>query len=92
MEINKELIEKVAKVSRLKLTEKEVKEFQPQFNEIIKFFSILDEADTKNVKPSFQPIEIKNVLREDKIIQKDLDLLSNTKHKKDNFFTAPKTI
>ena len=84
MEINKELIEKVAKVSRLKLSEKEIREFQPQLNEIVKFFSILDEADTKSIKPSFQPIEIKNVLREDKVIQKDQGLLSNTKHKKDN--------
>ena len=94
MEINKELILKVAKNSRLKLTEKEAEEFVPQFKEILNSFSKLDEIKTEKVKPSFHPIEIKNHLRED-IVKESIEtneLLKNTKNKKGNYFLGPKAL
>ena len=94
MEINKELIERVAKNSKLRLSENEIKEFLPQFKEILDTFSELKKINTDNVKPSFQPIEVKNKVRED-IIKESIDvreLLKNTKHKKDNYFLGPKTL
>ena len=62
MNLDKELIKKVAKNSRLELTEEEIKEFLPQLKEILSSFSKLQELDTEKVKPSFQPLEIKNIL------------------------------
>jgi len=94
MEINKELILKVAKNARLKLTEEEVKEFVPQFKEILNTFSELDKVKTDNVKPSFHPIEIKNALREDepKECVPSEELLKNAKHKKNSYFLGPKAL
>jgi len=94
MRIDNQIIEKVAQNARLKLTKKEIEELTPQLSEILQTFSKLDELDTENVNPSFQPIELKNVLREDKE-KKPLtqeEILSNTKHKKDGFFKCPKVI
>ena len=94
MQVNAELIRKVAKNARLNLTEEEVKEFEPQFKEILESFSELSKVDTKDVKPSFQPIEIKNHLREDDVgesIERE-ELLKNTKHKKDGYFLGPKAL
>jgi len=94
MNINKELILNVAKNARLDLTEKEVEEFLPQLKDVLNLFSEIEKAPTQNVEPSFQPIEIKNIFREDKI-EKSLtqeEALSNTKHKKDGFFKGPKTL
>lgn len=94
METNRELIEKIASISRLNLTESEVNEFLPQLKEILNAFSKIKEIDTENVKPSFQPLEIKNVYREDKT-EKCLsqeEALKNTKHKENGFFKGPKTI
>ena len=94
MEINKELIERVAKNARIELTEQEKEEFIPQLKEILESFSIINEADTQNVHASFQPLTIKNVFREDHpptcLTQEQA--LANTKHKKDGFFLGPKTI
>lgn len=94
MEVNKELIEKVAKNARLKLTEEEIKEFIPQLKEILNAFSEISKVNTSKVKPSFQPIEIKNSLRED--IPKECiptkKLLENSKHKKGNYFLGPKAL
>ncbi len=94
MEVNKELILKVAKNARLSLTEDEIKEFIPQFKEILVAFSELNKVNTDNMKPSFQPTEVKNVLRED--IEKESipqdEILKNTHQKKDGYFLGPKAI
>lgn len=94
MEVNKELILKVAKNARLRLTENEVKEFLPQFKEILNAFSELDKVNTNNTKPSFQPINIRNAIREDspKECVKTDEILKNTKHKKDSYFLGPKAL
>ena len=94
MEINKEVILKVAKNARLNLTNEEIIQFTSDFKEIISAFSQLDELNTNNIKPSFQPIEIKNVLRED--IEKKCvpveEILKNAKHKKGDYFLGPKAL
>lgn len=92
MEINKELLDKVAKISRLELTDQEKKEFLPQLKEILDNFSIINEAPTDNIQPSFQPLLIKDVTREDKpeSCLKQEEALKNTEHKKGGFFKGPK--
>ena len=94
MEINESLIKKVAEVARLQLTDSEIKKFTPQLREALENFSKLQEVDTKGVKPSFQPVEIKNVLREDvpKQCLTQEQALSQTKHKKDGYFKGPRAV
>lgn len=94
MNIDEPILERVAVNARINLTEEEVSEFLPQLQEIINFFSKIDEAETKNIKPSLQPIELKNVLREDKskICLTQEEALSNTKNKKDGYFKGPKSV
>ena len=90
--IDEGLILKVAKNSRLKLSEAEVKKFLPQMREILESFSKLDLLDVSKAKPSFQPIPVKNVLRKD-IPKESLSqeqALSLAKHKKDDYFKGPK--
>ncbi len=94
MEVNKELISKVAKNARLSLTDEEIKEFIPQFKEILESFKELNKINTEKIKPSFQPIEIKNVLREDTpkpCISTEI-ILNNTKHKENNYFKGPRAL
>ncbi|MBS3167719.1 Asp-tRNA(Asn)/Glu-tRNA(Gln) amidotransferase subunit GatC [Candidatus Woesearchaeota archaeon] len=94
MDINKELILKVAKNARLELTDQEIKEFLPQLKEVLNSFSELSKINTDKINPSFQPIDIKNKLREDQEEPSidNKELLKNTKHKKDNYFLGPKAI
>jgi len=94
MEIDRKLLEHVADVARLNLTEEEIKKFLPQLKEALEFFSQLKEVNTENVKPSFQPVEMKNSMREDK--EKEClsqeDALSLAEHKKDGYFKGPKAV
>jgi aspartyl-tRNA(Asn)/glutamyl-tRNA(Gln) amidotransferase subunit C len=65
MEVDKELIRKVAAAARLKLSEEELEKFVPQIKEVIvDSFSRLDEVDAKE-EPSFQPVPLCNRFRED---------------------------
>ena len=94
MEVNKELIQHVAGIARLKLTDKEADGFVDDFKEILEFFSVISKCDTEGVKPSFQPVEIKNFMRED-LIESSIsqeDALKNTEHKKDGYFKGPRAV
>ena len=90
--VNKELLLEVAKNARLKLSEKEIEKFLPQFKEVLESFSKLDEIDVSKEEPSFQPIQMKNVFRED-VVKESVSqetALSNTSHKKDGYFKGPR--
>jgi len=94
MEIDEKLIKKVAALAKIELNEEEIKEFIPQFKDILTYFSKLDEIEVDSVEPSFHPIELKNVVREDKV-EKSLSVeeaFKNTIHKKDGFFKGPRVI
>ena len=94
MKVNKELIEHVAGLAKLKLTEHEIEKFVPQLDEVFEFISKLKDVDTEGVEPSFQPVEIRNVMREDKekeCLSQD-DALSLTDHKKDGYFKGPRAV
>ncbi len=93
MKVDKELISKVAKNARLNLSDKEIDEFIKDFKEILDQFSVLDKVDTKDVKPSFQPLPLKNVSRDDKVGKclSQEEALNNTQNKKDGFFKGPKS-
>jgi aspartyl-tRNA(Asn)/glutamyl-tRNA(Gln) amidotransferase subunit C len=94
MNINKELIEHVAEIARLKLNNKESDKFLPQLQDILKTFSEIEKVDTKNIKPSIQPVELRNMMREDKeeISLTQEEALFNTSHKKDGYFKGPKVV
>jgi aspartyl-tRNA(Asn)/glutamyl-tRNA(Gln) amidotransferase subunit C len=90
--IDEDVVRHVARLARLELTEKETKKFEKDLNEILKAFKILDEAP--NAEPSFQPIAMRNILREDTVEQglSQETALRNTKHKEKGFFRGPKAV
>jgi aspartyl-tRNA(Asn)/glutamyl-tRNA(Gln) amidotransferase subunit C len=94
MKVDKELIKNVGEVSRLNLSSKEIQEFVIELQEVLENFSLIDKCDTSKVEPSFQPVELKNALRDDKVVDclSQEDALSNSKDKKDGYFKGPRSI
>ena len=92
--VDKELLLRVAKNARLKLSDQEVEEFLPQMKEILEAFNKLDKLDVSNEKPSFQPLQLKNVFRDDTVGKclSQKEALANTKHKKNGYFLGPKVV
>ena len=94
MKIDKLLVKKVAAIARINLSEQELIRFTQDFKNILKDFSELRKIDTDSVEPTFCPIVLKNIYRQDsvgKCLTKQ-KALSNTKHKEKGFFKGPKTI
>ena len=92
MKITEETVERVAKLARIELTAREVKKFEKDLNDILAAFKTLDEAPMS--EPSFQPIKMQNVMREDepeKCLTNE-EALRNTKHKEKGFFKGPKAV
>lgn len=91
--ITPETIKHIASLARLNLTAGESKRFQADMEEILKAFDVLNSLPTES-EPSFQPMKLEAVLRED---EKEPPLtqeqaLSNTKHKEKGFFRGPKAV
>jgi aspartyl-tRNA(Asn)/glutamyl-tRNA(Gln) amidotransferase subunit C len=92
--VDKEILLRVAKNSRLSLTEQEVEEFLPQLQGILEAFSKLDKLDVSKAKAAFQPLPVENVMREDKAkacLSND-DALSLTQHQKGAYFKGPRVV
>ena len=90
--ITPETVKRVARIARLKLSDKEISKFSKDMESILGAFKDLERVPTHGVKPSFQPIETKNVLRKDRV-EPSLtqgQALSNTKNKEKGFFKGPK--
>ena len=92
--IDKQLVEHIALISRLNLTEDEKTLYTKQLGEIIDSFKMLDELDNtiKDEQPAFHAIEFGNVWREDNPTKTDWDPLSNSLKKEGGYFQGPKII
>jgi len=92
MKITEETVERVAKLARIELTAREVKKFEKDLNDILAAFKTLDEAPMS--EPSFQPIKMQNVMRDDEpeTCLTNEEALRNTKHKEKGFFKGPKAV
>lgn len=94
MRVNEDLIKHVAELARINLTKDEITEFTPQLKEVLEHFEKIQQVDTEDIEPSFQPIRMRDALREDKIepsIPQE-EALRNAQHKKDGFFRGPGSI
>lgn len=85
--ISKKDVQNIAKLARLSLSEKEIEKYQEEISEILDYIEKLKEVNVENVKAMSHPIEVENVLRNDKEkredserIKKLLDLMPETKN------------
>lgn len=91
--IEEQTVKKVAQVARLDLTDQEIKKFSVDLNNILDAFKEIEKVKTDSVEPTFQPIPVKDVLRED-IVESSFSqetALSNVKiNKEEGHFKGPK--
>ena len=92
--IDKEVVEKVAKLSRLELDEAEVALYAAQLNQILDTMAGLQQIDTEGVAPLAHVLPIENVLREDEVGQcfTQEKVLANAPEQADGMFQVPKIV
>lgn len=65
MPLSREEVLHIALLARLGLTPEDVSRFQEQLSQIVDYFEVLKEVDTEGVSPTFYPLPLENILRED---------------------------
>ncbi|MBM3304192.1 MAG: Asp-tRNA(Asn)/Glu-tRNA(Gln) amidotransferase subunit GatC [Candidatus Aenigmarchaeota archaeon] len=92
--VSKDDVKRVAAVARLNLSGKELDRFSGELEKILDAFRELEGIDTVNVKPSFQPIPMSNVLREDKVKPSlpQAKAIRNAKNREAGFVKGPRVL
>ena len=92
--IDQESVRKVAKLSRLELSEAEVEEFAGQLSAILDYMEKMNELDTTNVEPLAHCLPISNVFREDAAKESlgTEKTLANAPQRDGEFFKVPKIL
>ena len=67
MKIDQNMISRVAKLSRLELSDDEKAEFSKQLSEIISYVEKINELQTENIEPTDHIVDLKNVFRKDEV-------------------------
>jgi aspartyl-tRNA(Asn)/glutamyl-tRNA(Gln) amidotransferase subunit C len=67
MRITPEVVERVARLSRLELTAEEIATFAAQLSSILEYFARLDRLPTEGVEPTSHALRITNVFRDDQV-------------------------
>lgn len=65
--LTKEDILKLARLSRLKLSDSEIDEFKDEISAILGYVEKLSEVDTEGLKPTYQVTGLTNVTRSDEV-------------------------
>ncbi len=87
-------VKKVAKLSRLDLTDAEITEFTGQLSAILGYVEKLNELNTDNVEPLAHCLAISNVFRDD-VAKESLGTqktLANAPQRDGDFFKVPKIL
>jgi len=94
MTISLDEVKKVAKLSRLKIEENALQKFSGQLSNILEYASKINELDTDSIPPTSHSIPMKNVFREDAVINSfdRTSIMQNAPIAENGFYKAPKII
>ena len=92
--IDQAQVRKVARLSRLDLTEAEVEEFTGQLSAILDHVEKMNELDTDSVEPLAHCLPISNVFRADSVKESlgTEKTLANAPQRDGEFFKVPKIL
>lgn len=89
-------IKKIAKLSKLELSEEELKVFESEFNSIVDYISSINEVDVSDIQESHNLSKYEGrVLQEDNLkesLDKDKALLNATNRSKSGYIKTSKIV
>ncbi len=92
IQVDEKLVQEIASLARLDLTEDETKMFVSQFKDILDYVSVLNEVDTEDVPPAYLSSANQSVMREDAIEEsvRTEEFLANAPQAKDEYVLIPR--
>jgi len=94
MKISSEEVAKVARLSRLDLTQEKTDQYAAQLGDILGYMDKLSELDTANVEPMYTPVNQVSVMRDDVVVNdySREDILKNAPETDGAFFIVPRIV
>mgnify|MGYP006189028747 CR=1 FL=1 len=94
MAINRENVQHIARLARLRLEPDEVETYQGQLSAILDYVDKLEQLDTADVEPTTHAVPLAMRLREDVVEQRLSrdEVLSNAPDEADGHFRVPKVV
>lgn len=86
---------KLARLSKIKLSEEEVDKFVGELDAIVKYVEQIDSTDTAGLKPTDQVTGLKNVMRSDKVAdygETPAELLKNAPSKEKKYIKVKRVL
>ncbi len=93
--VNENLIKFLAKLGKITLTNKQVKSYSADLEEIISYVSMVGHMQTQGINPRFHTTNKKNTFQDKNHPKRTLsiqDVLSNAQQVKNNMFVVPRII
>ena len=87
-------IEHIARLAKLKLTDKEIEKFAVELTPVLKYVDQLKELSTEDVEPLITASDIEYWMREDKVerIATAEDAVANAPERAGNLFKVPPVV
>ena len=94
MTIDRNLVEYLEKLGRIRLTEEEKVAAEKDLQDILTYIDTLNELDTDGIEPASHSFPVANVMRDDIVTNKSdtENILKNAPDSKDGCFVVPKTV
>ncbi len=94
MAVDEKVLEYVAGIAKIDLTEEEGKRLINDLVRILEYVEKLKEVDVEGVEPMYHPFPFEQRLREDKVLKwlSQEEALQNAPDEKDGFFRVPRII
>ena len=94
MSVTLEQVDTIARLAKLEFSEQEKETFVQQFNQILEYMEKLDELNTDDVEPTYNVLDLSNVMRPDEVKPwlTQEEALANAPKSKHGFFSVPKVI
>lgn len=91
--VSDELIEYIARLSKLELNEQEKENAKNDMKGMLEYIDKMKELDTEDIRPMTHVFQVQNVFREDLVTNSDESdrLLDNAPQVQGNMFVVPKT-
>ena len=92
--VDKKIVEYVANLARIKISEEEKEFLSTQLSKILEYIDKLKELDVAGVEPTRAGLAEENIFRDDIARQSNLDkdILKNAPSSEENHFKIPKVI
>lgn len=94
MTIDRNLVEYLEKLGRIRLTEEEKVAAEKDLQDILTYIDTLNELDTDGIEPASHSFPVANVMRDDIVTNKadTENILKNAPDSKGGCFVVPKTV